>query len=148
MSDAETNNLRHIDPNPVRPGPIRHQSLDAKLLEQIRTIYDVLGGFFDMTLEQFEIGFMRDSNPAHEVGVWAAVMVVWIDYHEKYLDDEIMSDADERKLLSALISISSGVEDPAKLGVPVLIGKRLLDCYEKLEQEVEANAENEQSERQ
>lgn len=135
MSDPDSN-----DPSPFQSGPIRHESLDPKLLAQIRTIYDVLGQFFSMTLEQFELGFMRDANPENEVGLWTAIMVVWMDYHEKYLDDEIMSDADERKLIAALISISSGVDDPAMLGVPVPIGKRLLDCYEKLEHEVEEEA--------
>src|SRR6478752_3035952 len=95
-----------IDPSRIRPGPIRHESLHPNLLEQIRAIYDVLGQFFDMTLEQFELGFMRDDNPEHEVGMWLGIMVVWIDYHEQYLDDVVMSDADEQKLLSALIAIS------------------------------------------
>src|SRR5690349_10762713 len=103
MSDPE-----FIDSSQIRPGSIRHESLDATLLEQIRTIYDVLGQFFNQTLEQFELGFMRDTNPEHEVAIWTAIMVVWMDYHEKYLDDVTMSDADERRLLAALISISSG----------------------------------------
>lgn len=132
MSDPE-----YIDPNEIQPGPMRHESLDLKLLEQIRSIYDVLGQFFNQTLEQFELGFMRDTTPEHEVAIWTAIMVVWMDYHEKYLDDEIMSDADERKLLAALISISSGVDNPSDLGVPTVIGQRLLDCYEKLETELE-----------
>lgn len=132
MSDHE-----FIDPSQIQPGPIRHESLSPELLAQIRTVYDVLGQFFNMTLEQFELGFMRDTNPEHEVASWTAIMVVWMDYHQEYLDDEIMSDTDERKLIAALISISSGVDDPTMLGVPAVIGKRLLECYEKLEAELE-----------
>lgn len=138
MTDPE-----FIDPRQIRPGPIRNESLDPILLEQIRTIYDVLGQFFNQTLEQFELGFMRDTDPEHEVVIWTAIMVVWIDYHEQYLDDVVMSDADERKLLAALISISSGVDDPSKLGVPAKIGQRLLDCYERFEKEVESEGDDE-----
>jgi hypothetical protein len=136
MSDPES-----IDPSPMRPGPIRHESLHPNLLEQIRAIYEVLGQYFDRTLEQFEIGFMREANPEDEVGIWLGIMVVWIDYHEKYLDDEVMSDADEQKLLSALMAISSGVDDPSKLGVPTKIGQRLLECYEQFESELGDDAD-------
>ncbi len=141
MSDPE-----FIDPSQIRQGPIRHESLDPILLEQIRTIYDVLGQFFNQTLEQFELGFMRDTNPEHEVVIWSAIMVVWMEYHEKYLDDVIMSDADEKKLIAAIISISAGVDDPSKLGVPTKIGKRLLDCYDQFEQEVEAEGDQGEAE--
>lgn len=135
-----------IDPNQIQPGPIRHESLDPILLERIKSIYDVLGQFFNQTLEQFELGFMRDTNPEHEVVIWSAIMVVWMDYHEKYLDDEIMSDADEKKLLAALISISAGVDNPSELGVPATIGQRLLDLYDQFEQEVEAEGDQDESE--
>jgi hypothetical protein len=132
MSDPE-----FLDPSQIQPGPILHESLSPELLEQIRAIYDVLGQFFDMTLEQFEVGFMRDANPESEVGLWLGITAVWIDYHEKYLDDLVMSKADEKKLLSALIAISSGVDDPLKLGVPAKIGQRLLDCYDRFEAELD-----------
>lgn len=137
MSDPE-----FIDPSQIRQGPIRHETLDPMLLEQIRTVYDVLGQFFNQTLEQFELGFMRDTDPEHEVVIWTAIMVVWIDYHEQYLDDVVMSDADEKKLLAALISISAGVDDPSKLDVPAKIGQRLLDCYSQFEKEVEAQSDD------
>ncbi len=138
-----------IDPSQIRSGPIRHESLSPDLLEQIAAIYDVLGRYLGMTLEQFEIGFMRDAHPENNVGLWLGITTVWIDYHEKYLDDLVMSDADEKKLLSALMAISSGTDDPSKLGVPSKIGQRLWDCYDKFEAELnqdigEDNAEDDQ----
>ncbi len=121
-----------IDPSQIRSGPIRHESLPPELLEQIKAVYDVLGRYLKRSLEQFEISFMRDADPASEVGIWLGITAVWLDYHEKYLDDAVMSDADEQKLLSAMIAISTGVEDPAKLNVPVKTGKRLLECYDRV----------------
>jgi hypothetical protein len=130
MSDPES-----IDPREIQPGPIRHESLPAELLEQIQTIYDVLGPYFQMTLEEFETGFRQDADPETEVDLWMGITAVWIDYHEEYLDDIAMSAADEKRLLASLIAISTGIDDPARLGVPEKIGQRLLDCYARFESE-------------
>lgn len=119
-----------IDPSQLRPGPIRHGSLPTDLLEQIRAVYDVLGPFLDTTLEQFEIGFMRDATPEQEVAIWSMITAAWIVYHEQYLDGEEQPEAVEKKLIAALISISTGVEDVESLGVPVDIGRKLLACYD------------------
>jgi hypothetical protein len=70
------------------------------------------------------------SHPVDEVGVWLSITAAWIAYHEKFLDDELQSDEEEKKLLGALILISAGVEDPTKLEVPFEVGSRLLACYE------------------
>ena len=56
MSDPEH---QMVDPKDLQPGPIRHDTLRAELLEHIRAVYDVIGPYFDTTLEQFESGFMR-----------------------------------------------------------------------------------------
>jgi len=33
-----------------------------------------------MTLEQFEVGFMRDMHPEREVDVWCSITAAWLDY--------------------------------------------------------------------
>ena len=58
MSEPE-----YVDPRTLRLGPIRHKSLPPDQLGQIRAVYDVIGPYVGMTLEQFEIGFMRDMHP-------------------------------------------------------------------------------------
>jgi len=121
-----------IDPSKIKPGPIRHDSLTPELLEQIKAVFDVIGRYLDMNLEQFEIGFMRDLHPHNEVVMWCSITAAWIAYHEQYLDDETLPDEDEKKLLAALIAISTGVEDVEMLGVPVEVGQRLLECYDDL----------------
>jgi hypothetical protein len=124
MTDPEP-----IDPSQLRPGPIRHHSLRPDLLEQIQAIYELLGPFLGTTLEQFEIGFMRDATPEQEIAVWCAIVAAWISYHEQFLGDEIQPEAVEKKLIAALIFISTGVEDVEALGVPVDVGHKLLACY-------------------
>lgn len=132
------------DPEPVdlsklKPGPIRHESLPPELLEHVQAIYDVVGPYFDMTLEQFEIGFMRDAHPEREVAVWCSITAAWIAYHEQYLDNEYLPDEEEAKLITALIVISTGaytgVEDVQALGVSEDVGQKLLACYDALGEE-------------
>jgi hypothetical protein len=121
-----------IDPRKLRPGPIRNESLPPELLEQISAIFDVIGPYVSTTLEQFEIGFMRDKNPAREVAVWCSITVAWIAYHEQHLGDELLSDEDEGKLIGGLIAISTGVKEVEVLGVSPDIGRKVLACYDAL----------------
>ncbi len=130
MSESED-----IDPRQIRPGPIRHESLPPELLDQIKVVFDLLGPYLGTSLEQFEINFMRDSDPDREVAVWISIMAAWMDYHEKYVGDDLLPDDEERKLLGALIAISTGLEDVSKLSVPIEVGQRLLQCYDDLGKE-------------
>lgn len=113
-------------------GSIRNDSLSPELLEHIKAVYDVVGPYLETSLEQFEIGFMRDSDPESEVVVWCSIVAAWIVYHEQYLDDQYLIDDEEKKLLAALISISTGVDDPKILGVSEDVGTKLLACYDEL----------------
>jgi hypothetical protein len=127
MTDPE-----YIDPNRVKPGPIRHESLSPELLKQIEAVYGVVSPYLSMTLEQFEIGFMRDMDPETEVALWCSITAAWIDYHEQYLDDEEQPEEVEKQLIGALVAISSGVENTEKLGVSAEVGRKLLACYDGL----------------
>lgn len=124
-----------IDPDNLRPGPIRHESLPPELLEAIGAVYQLIGPYLDTTLEQFETGFMRDAHPENEVGIWCHIAATWLVYHEKHLDDNLLAEEDEKTLLSAVIAISSGVEDVEALGVPVDVGRKLLSYYESFQNE-------------
>jgi hypothetical protein len=125
MSEPE-----QIDPRKLRPGPIRHESLPPELLEQIQAVYDVIGPYLGMTLEQFEVGFMRDLHSDSEVALWCRIAKAWLAYHEDFLGNKTLPIEAERKLLAALIAISTGVEDTSKLNVPADVGRKLLQCYD------------------
>jgi len=122
--------LEHIDPRKLRPGPIRHGSLPPELLGQIRAVFDVICPYIGMTLEQFEIGFMRDRHPESEVALWCRITKAWLAYHADFLGNETLPNEEERKLVGALIAISTGIEDVSKLNVPVEVGRRLVQCYD------------------
>ena len=125
MSEPE-----YVDPKKLRPGPIRHRSLPTELLAQIKAVFDVIGPYLDTTLEQFESGFMRDMHPQREVAVWFRITKAWLAYHEDFLANQTLPTEDERKLLGALIAISTGIEDVSVLDVPVEVGHRLAQCYD------------------
>ena len=113
----------------TEPEPTDHDDLH----EQIRAIHEVVGHFFNMSLEDFEAGFQR--NAESQVALWSGVTAAWIAYHEEYLDDQVLPDADEKRLISALIAIAAGVDDVSRLGVPPDVGQRLLECHDGLEEE-------------
>jgi len=104
--------------------------LPPELLDQIKAVFDVIGPYINMTLEQFEIGFMRDMHPKSEVGLWVRITKAWLAYHEDFPGNETLPNEDERRLLGALIAISTGVEDVSRLNVPIEIGSRLVQCYD------------------
>ena len=60
-----------------------------------------------------------------------------MDYHRQHLGDELLPDEDEKKLIAALIAISTGVEDVEALDVAADVGRKLLDCYDALGEELE-----------
>ena len=124
MSEPE-----HVDPKQLRPGPIRHESLPPELLDQIKAVFDVIGPYIGITLEQFEIGFMRDMHPESEVALWFRITKAWLAYHEDFLANETLPDEDEKKMLGALVAISTGINDVARLNVPEEVGRRLIECY-------------------
>ncbi len=96
--------------------------MSDEVLEQVRSVYEIVGPYLETTLEQFEINFMRDAEPEGEVLIWSAIAAAWIGYHKQHLGDELLPEADEKKLLAALLAISTGVEDVEALGVPVVNG--------------------------
>ena len=55
--------------------------------------------------------------------------MIAVAYHEKHLGNEMLPDEDGKKLIAALISISTGIENVEKLEVPADVGRNLLDCY-------------------
>ena len=124
-----------IDSNQIKSGPIRNESLSPEVIEQMEAVYELIGPYLGMTLEQLEVALMRDSCPEDEAVIWVSITAAWDDYHEKYLDGEVLDDEEEKKIVAALIAISTGQEDVTKLPVPAEVGTRLLECYDDLGEE-------------
>jgi hypothetical protein len=121
------NEPEFIAPSQIDSGPIRNESLSLEHLHQIKEVFDVVGPFMSKSLEQFEIGFMRD--PANEILTWRRITIAWQTYHERHLDGKKLPVEDEKQLISALILISTGVEKMTRFKLPLKVGRRLIQCY-------------------
>ena len=114
----------------TRGGPIRHDSLSDELHEVIGTVHRLIGRYLGKNLEQFEIGFMREKTPAIEVAVWNSIAVAWDTFHRKYIGHIRLPLQEEKALIAGLVAISMGVQQPERLGVPAIVGIRLLECFD------------------
>jgi hypothetical protein len=62
-TDAKTGKPIEVDADSIKTGPIRNRSLPDHLLRRVKALHARLKGVYDVNLEQFEITFMRDSDP-------------------------------------------------------------------------------------
>jgi hypothetical protein len=127
MNEAE---IRKVKLKDLRPGPIQHESLPDALLETIHAIYKVFGPFLAMTLEEFELGFMRDTHPEGEVAVWLRIAHTWSSYHERFTDLKIQPVEEEGKIIGALIAISTGIHESKDLPVSETVAEQLIACWD------------------
>lgn len=98
------------DPSKIKKGKIRHESLPDELLKKIATIYRICGRYTCPTLEEFEVGFMYDLDPAREVSVWSRISLASVKYHQIYLGGMYQSDETEKTITCLLCVISTGAK--------------------------------------
>lgn len=101
-----------MDTNSINPGPIRHQSLPDTLLRRIRAVHAIVRDSFDVTLEQFEITFMRDTDPESEVQVWESIAQGFV------LATEQLPDLNRKSILRTLLAYSMDALTPNELADP------------------------------
>ena len=95
----------------LRGGPIRHPNLPGWLLAMMRWSYGVVGRYLYPTLEQWELGFMRDTNIVGEVILWHGIAFAFITYHRRR-GLPLRSDAEERQPVAGLSAMLSQAELP------------------------------------
>ena len=67
---AEFGEKLWIDPNQIQQAPHRHPAFDEKRRRRLRKLVAVLGDVFPKSVEEWEDGFRRDTNPDLEIGEW------------------------------------------------------------------------------
>ena len=118
-----------VQMNEIKPGAIRHESAPQEFREQIEAVYRLIGRYLGQTLEEFKVGFRRNSRPEEEVAIWCRIATAWYAHHERFLDNTRLPDNQEEKIVAALIAISAGEEDFHSLPVAAEVGAQLLACY-------------------
>ncbi len=121
--------MKTVKTSDIKDAPIRHESLPPKMLKTLKLLYDDVGRYVQPTLEQWELGFMRDTHPEREVTAWCRIAFAWHDFHKRYHGDKRLRDEEEKKLVGALSMISCGITDVKELRLPESTGRRLLKCY-------------------
>ncbi len=107
--------------------PIRHETLSPKILEDIKLIHDTIGHYVDnKTLEEWEISFMRETNPDQEIAVWNRIICAWKQYHILFLTDELGTHEFESAIICTLLGISMDAEP---LNAPPHIEQQLRQCW-------------------
>lgn len=95
-------------------------SLTKDQSSQVRAIFDYLSPylslspFLKITLERFELGFLRDSDPRREIAIWSQIIGV----HRGYLRQHPESTADGgRDVFKCLMMISTRGARPCSIPV-------------------------------
>lgn len=117
-----------VNPKELKISRLRHQSLPPDLLKELKDIWNIVGPYQDGTLEQFEIGFMRDMHPEREVAIWLRIAMAWI-----YFNDDKLPEPSERadKQMAALVAMTTGVRDRSALKMSAKEFEKLLASWTK-----------------
>jgi len=109
----------------LEPGPILHSELPEFLLGVIRWTYSIVGRYVQPSLEQWELGFMRDLHVTQEVIFWHRLAFAFISYHRRQ-NLSLRSEAEEQQLVRSLIRIALGSENEERESEE---GKLLRECW-------------------
>jgi hypothetical protein len=74
---ANTGEIKEVDIDSLKTGPIRTTDFSDALLERIGVIHAIIKDVCCPNLEQFEVGFMHDANPEREVARWERIAVAY-----------------------------------------------------------------------
>ena len=117
-------------------GPIRHTTLPDGLLARIKAVYDLWGPHTNLTLEQFEIGFMRDVTLTREIVIWERIVKPAVNCRDKYLAGKNLSVKEQGPIFHSILFISMGRMAETTLMSYVPSPKyrlHLINCYRELQ---------------
>lgn len=121
--DATTGKPIEIDEDRIKSGPVRQPSLPDPLLARVRVVHQRIKPVYDVTLEQFELTFMRDGDPEGEVAIWEALA----SKLEQAAAE--MSDVDQKMILRTLLAYSMDALTPEERRDTTV--KRIIEAAER-----------------
>lgn len=128
----ENGNWVDIDPKTVKNNPIQHESLEDNILSRIRDVYEVLRDVIvfnehPMSLEQFEVNFMREVNPEEALQVWGVISNAYSDACQHFSDDISSKKEVYRWILLLLMNCVS--EEELELDDVKIVKKALIKAF-------------------
>jgi hypothetical protein len=98
----------------IKPGPIQHRDVPPFLLDIMQWTYKIVGHYVQPTLEQWELGFMRDVHIEQEVAYWVRLAHAFISYHERR-KLPLRSDDEELRLVGSFMQRPVGTDHESAL---------------------------------
>ncbi len=108
----------------LRNTPVRHGGFPAELLARMKSTYDTVGRFLSPTLEHWELGFMKDTNPASELAIWEHIEASFNRYRQTYGEPT----PEEQKQIVLGLAVISSAGEPETLNAD--LRARLHECWE------------------
>ena len=108
--------IRRIKLVNVQGGPLRRESLTKVQEQRVHAIHRYVKRYLEVTLEQFEITFLRDAHPDREINGWTAI----VEAHSDFLKERRDKSADvARDVFQCVLSISTGATRPPDFPKPL-----------------------------
>ena len=99
---SSEHNVQSIPISQIRPGKIRRKSLTAQQEDLARQLYVICGHFIQPTFEQWELAFLRESNPSEELLRWYIISETFVRLRRDCPDEA------HRPLLGEIVLRSTG----------------------------------------
>jgi len=97
----------------LKAGPIQHQAIPDGLEPAVEWTYRIVGHYLYPTLEQWELGFLRELYIEKEILFWQWAAIAFIHYH-KHHNLELRAAEQEKKLLGNFITMQPPDDDADK----------------------------------
>jgi hypothetical protein len=112
----------------IHQAPIRHQSLAKDLMPRIEATYRAIGHYQCPSLEQWELGFMRDTDPESEVAVWEVLAKAFQFYKQKCWKGGRLKRKRASQIIAAL-SMISWAQPLSMIKENAAVSRQLLQCF-------------------
>ncbi|MDC0936199.1 hypothetical protein OAS39_07915 [Pirellulales bacterium] len=102
-----------VDPDSLHESPVRHEDID-NLLPAIRWTWRHFGRHVSScrSLEDWELGFMRDANPYKEVALWARAVYAYLEFLRLHQDRDLDRSVVAQAVMLMLTGRADLIEPP------------------------------------
>jgi len=69
-----------MNPESLKPGPIRHTALPPNLLKRAIALEPVFADVYPVTHEKWIEGFRRDAHPENEIAIWEQIAAAYTQF--------------------------------------------------------------------
>ncbi|MGN6544090.1 MAG: hypothetical protein ACTHK7_03510 [Aureliella sp.] len=67
-------------PDQLQPGPVKHEPFTDEIRDYLRYIQTAFSEHRELTLEEWEDGFRRDTTPEREIALWLHAADVYLQF--------------------------------------------------------------------